>query len=334
MKKCPNCGRELHDEAIFCFNCMSEVNERQEINLAPKKRITFKAKIAAPVAAVVVGSAAVFGGYAYSNSADKNAAVEKSAPPAATTITTNTPTTTTLPPVTTVTTTTTTKQEPDKAALAADIAGGAALAEKKAAAVTTTTTAETVTEPVAEPEIEQDIPQENTEDTQQDEPAEPEYYSTDGASQMTLDLLDYVNPLREKYGLKPLHASGQLDQCLEKSLYQMDDYCQGVGNVYEHLSEVGLPNNSKIRQFTANNSCVSDYDEAYTELFTWLKNNASFGLSYGDNLINGLEDYTYLGVCFFHDDIVQERKDHMWNDPDNDEYESMPLYQCYVYVMK
>ena len=56
--------------------------------------------------------------------------------------------------------------------------------------------------------------------------------------------------------------------------------------------------------------------------------------SYGDDLINGLEDYTYLGVCFFHDDIVQERKDHMWNDPDNDEYESMPLYQCYVYVMK
>ena len=151
---------------------------------------------------------------------------------------------------------------------------------------------------------------------------------------MTLDLLDYVNPLREKYGLKPLRASGQLDECLQKSLYQMDDYCQGIGNVYEHLSEVGLPNNSKIRQFTANNSCVSDYDEAYTELFTWLKNNASFGLSYGDNLINGLEDYTYLGVCFFRDDIVQERKDHMWNDPDNGEYESMPLYQCYVYVMK
>jgi len=188
-----------------------------------------------------------------------------------------------------------------------------------------------VTEPVTEPEIQQDIPQENTEDTQQDE---PEYYSPDGASQMTLDLLDYVNPLREKYGLKPLRASGQLDECLQKSLYQMDDYCQGIGNVYEHLSEVGLPNNSKIRQFTANNSCVSDYDEAYTELFTWLKNNASFGLSYGDDLINGLEDYTYLGVCFFHDDIVQERKDHMWNDPDNDEYESMPLYQCYVYVMK
>ena len=74
--------------------------------------------------------------------------------------------------------------------------------------------------------------------------------------------------------------------------------------------------------------CIRD------RLFTWLKNNASFGLSYGDDLINGLEDYTYLGVCFFHDDIVQERKDHMWNDPDNGEYESMPLYQCYVYVMK
>lgn len=56
-----------------------------------------------------------------------------------------------------------------------------------------------------------------------------------------------------------------------KEPVSMDDYCQGIGDVYEHLSEVGLPNNSKIRQFTANNSCVSDYDEAYTELFTWLK---------------------------------------------------------------
>ena len=331
MKKCPNCGRELHDDAIFCFGCMSEINQRKDIELRTQKKVTIRPKLAAPIAAVVMGSAAVFGGLAYNSSVHKNTAVQKDdIPPQPTTTVT-----TTLPPATTTTAaTTTTKPEPDKSALASDIAEGAALAESKAAAVTTTTTTEKVTEPVTEPEIKQDIPQENTEDTQHDEPVEPEYYSPDGASQMTLDLLDYVNPLREKYGLKPLRASGQLDECLQKSLYQMDDYCQGIGNVYEHLSEVGLPNNSKIRQFTANNSCVSDYDEAYTELFTWLKNNASFGLSYGDNLINGLEDYTYLGVCFFHDDIVQERKDHMWNDPDNDEYESMPLYQCYVYVMK
>lgn len=95
---------------------------------------------------------------------------------------------------------------------------------------------------------------------------------------MTLDLLDYVNPLREKYGLKPLRASGQLDECLQKSLYQMDDYCQGIGDVYEHLSEVGLPNNSKIRQFTANNSCVSDYDDKIHRAVYLVKNNASFGL--------------------------------------------------------
>lgn len=328
MKKCPNCGRELHDEAIFCFNCMSEVNERQEINLAPKKRITFKAKIAAPVAAVVVGSAAVFGGYAYSNSADKNAAVEKSAPPAATTITTNAPTTTTLPPATTVTTTTTTKQEPDKAALAADIAGGAALAEKKAAAVTTTTTAETVTEPVAEPEIEQDIPQENTEDTQQNEPAEPEYYSSDGASQMTLDLLDYVNPLREKYGLKPLHASGQLDQCLEKSLYQMDDASLGLGDPYEHLADVGLPTDSKLRGFYGDCSSSNDYDEAYSYLLNQIKKNINFGNYYGDDMAHGMEDYTYVGVCFFHD---QNNFDYFskHGEPDN----ASP-YQCYVWLMK
>lgn len=334
MKKCPNCGRILHDDSIFCFGCMSEINKRQEIVLATPKKVFLKAKITMPIIAVALVSATVFGVYTYNNNSDKTTAVKKSTPRSTAIVTTNTPVTTTLPPVTTVMTTTTKKREPDKAALASDIAEGAALAESKAAAVTTTTTTEKVTEPVTEPEIQQDIPQENTEDTQQNEPVEPEYYSPDCASQMTLDLLDYVNPLREKYGLPPFHASGQFDQLLEKSIYIMDDYCQGIGNVYEHLSEVGLPNNSKIRQFTANNSCVSDYDEAYTELFTWLKNNASFGLSYGDNLINGLEDYTYLGVCFFHDDIVQERKDHMWNDPDNGEYESMPLYQCYVYVMK
>ena len=84
---------------------------------------------------------------------------------------------------------------------------------------------------------------------------------------MTLDLLDYVNPLREKYRLEPLRASGQLDECLQKSLYQMDDYCQGVGDVYEHLSEVGLPNNSKIRQIrSCKQQLCSDYDKAYTEL--------------------------------------------------------------------
>ena len=305
MKKCPNCGRILHDDSIFCFGCMSEINKRQEIVLATPKKVFLKAKIATPIIAVALVSATVFGVYTYNNNSDKTTAVKKSTPQSTATVTTNTPVTTTLPPVTTVMTTTTKKREPDKSALASDIAEGAALAESKAAAITTTTT----TEKVTEPEIQQDIPQENTEDTQQDEPVEPEYYSPDGASQMTLDLLDYVNPLREKYGLKPLRASGQFDQLLEKSIYPMDDYCQGIG-------------------------CVSDYDGAYAELFTWLKNNASLGLSYGDNLINGLEDYTYLGVCFFHDDIVQERKDHMWNDPDNDEYESMPLYQCYVYVMK
>lgn len=323
MKKCPNCGRELHDEAIFCFGCMSEVNQRKEINLVPKKRITFKAKIAAPIAAVVLGSGAVFGVYAYNGSADKNAALEKSAP-AATTIATEPPVTATQPPVTTVTTTTTPKQEPDKAALASDIAGGAALAEEKAAAVTTTTTTEAVTEPVAEP----DIPQENTEQTQQDEPAEPEYYSADGASQMTLDLLEYVNPLREKYGLKPLHASGQFDECLQKSLYQMDDAHLGLGDPYEYLADVGLPTDSKLRGFYADCSSSNDYDEAYSYLLSQIKKNINFGNYYGDDMAHGMEDYTYVGVCFFHD---QNNYDYFskHGEPDN----ASP-YQCYVWLMK
>lgn len=44
MKKCPNCGRILHDDSIFCFGCMSEINKRQEIVLATPKKSVFKSK--------------------------------------------------------------------------------------------------------------------------------------------------------------------------------------------------------------------------------------------------------------------------------------------------
>lgn len=328
MKKCPNCGRILHDDSIFCFGCMSEINKRQEIILATPKKVFLKAKITTPIIAVALVSATVFGVYTYNNNSDKTTAVKKSTPRSTATVTTNTPVTTTLPPVTTVMTTTTKKREPDKAALASDIAEGATLAESKAAAVTTTTTTEKVTEPVTEPEIQQDIPQENTEDTQQDEPVEPEYYSPDGASQMTLDLLDYVNPLREKYGLKPLRASGQLDECLQKSLYQMDDASLGLGDPYKYLADVGLPTNSKLRGFYGDCSSSNDYDEAYSYLLNQIKKNINFGNYYGDDMAHGMEDYTYVGVCFFHD---QNNYDYFNK---HGEPQNASPYQCYVWLMK
>ena len=43
MKKCPNCGRILHDDSIFCFGCMSEINKRQEIVLATPKKVFLSA---------------------------------------------------------------------------------------------------------------------------------------------------------------------------------------------------------------------------------------------------------------------------------------------------
>lgn len=52
MKKCPNCGRILHDDSIFCFGCMSEINKRQEIVLATPKKVFLKAKITTPIIAV------------------------------------------------------------------------------------------------------------------------------------------------------------------------------------------------------------------------------------------------------------------------------------------
>ena len=117
MKKCPNCGRILHDDSIFCFGCMSEINKRQEIVLATHKKVFLKAKITTPIIAVALVSATVFGVYTYNNNSDKTTAVKKSTPRSTATVTTNTPVTTTLPPVTTVMTTTTKKREPDKSAL-------------------------------------------------------------------------------------------------------------------------------------------------------------------------------------------------------------------------
>ncbi len=329
MKKCPNCGRDLHDDAIFCFGCMSELNERKEIPLISQRKITVRSKIVVP-AAIAVCFVTGFGVYAYDSNADKAATVEKSPIQTQTvTVQTTVPVTTTAAPVTTSVTTTTTRPEPDKSAIASDMAAGASLAQSKAAEVTTTTTTTAEEEPQPQEEdvnIQQEVIQNG--------PAEPEYLSPDGASQMTLDLLDYVNPQREQCGLPPFHASGQFDQLLEKSTFLTDDNFTGIGDTHEHLSEVGLPSSCKIRQFTSKDSYLSDYDEAYAELLNWLKDHANFGLSYGDDLIHGLEDYTYLGVYFFHDEKAQERKDHMQNGPYNDEYESMPLYQCYVYVMK
>lgn len=54
MKKCPNCGRILHDDSIFCFGCMSEINKRQEIVLATPKKVFLKAKITTPIIAGAV----------------------------------------------------------------------------------------------------------------------------------------------------------------------------------------------------------------------------------------------------------------------------------------
>ena len=41
MKKCPNCGRILHDDSIFCFGCMSE--EARNSSRYPQKSV-FKSK--------------------------------------------------------------------------------------------------------------------------------------------------------------------------------------------------------------------------------------------------------------------------------------------------
>lgn len=328
MKKCPNCGRELHDDAIFCFGCMSEINQRKDIELRTQKKVTIRPKLAAPIAAVVMGSAAVFGVFAYNNSDQKNTAVQKDdiPPQPTTTVTTSTPVTTTLPPATTTTAaTTTTKPEPDKSALASDIAEGAKAAEGKATAVTTvTTTAAEEKKPSENEEPDEHDNNANTNNnvssnnttTQYTPPtatqtttAEPTYYSADGAIQSTLDFLAVINPEREKNKVNLYRASGQLDSVLANSL---GDYHIGIYTITQALPELieknlekyGLPSDASVEQIEHFTTDSTDYNTAYSQYIAHLQEvkNYSVMLNYTYMGISKSQtDYMYVGTCFYPD---------------------------------
>ena len=325
MKKCPNCGRELHDDAIFCFGCMSEINQRKDIELRTQKRVTIRPKVAAPIAAAVMGSAAVFGVFAYNNSDQKNTAVQKDIPPQpTTTVTTSTPVTTTLPPATTTTSATTSaKPEPDKSALASDIAEGAKVAEGKATAVTTVATAEEETPSENEGSDEHDnnantnnngssgntTTQYTPPTTTQATTAEPTYYSADGAAQSTLDFLAVINPEREKNKVNKYRASGQLDSVLANSL---GDYHITIYTVTEALPELieknlekyGLPSDASVEQIDHFISDSTDYNTAYSQYLAHLQDvkNYSVMVNYSYmGVAKSQTDYMYVGTCFYQD---------------------------------
>lgn len=148
---------------------------------------------------------------------------------------------------------------------------------------------------------------------------------------MTLDYLDYINPQREKYGLPPLRACGKLEKCIKKSMIEFAVDQTGPADLYDHLEEVGLPSSSKLLHFTQCSSMQTDYNGAFQDCLKTLKNDATFGIVNGDDLIHGCEDYTYLAAYFYYDEKNVYYYTHI--SPEEQEGGLTP-YKVAVYLMK
>lgn len=309
MRICPHCGSELHDDSTFCFACMSIVNERKEILI----KVNTSRKRAIPMVCVAVAIIAASSVLAVVSK--KNNAVETKTPEPAKAVTTSA-TVTTIPQTTTAATTTvpTTTTAPAPTADEIDkISGGLRQASTGTAGTTTTTT----TLP------EETQPEENNGENQPDEnnvqqedntaPAEPEpsYYSEDGAEEMTIYYLKYINNNRESYGLKPFRACGQLDKAVLDSLHAEKDtatttHIELTSDPYSELANVGLPLNSEI---TFVYGWGFHYDEGQDPLKKCLEAlHQDFpNDNFNDNdLAHGMNDYTYLSVVYYPDPLMDK----------------------------
>ena len=302
MRTCPHCGSELHDDSTFCFACMSIVNERKEILI----KVNTSRKRAIPIVCVAVAIIAASSVFAVVSK--KNNAVETKTPEPAQAVTTSA-TVTTTPQTTTATTTTvptTTTTAPAPTADEIDKISGGIRQASTGTAGTTTTTAVSPEEPVqAQPE-ENNIQQEENTDN-----SEPSYYSEDGAEEMTIYYLKYINNIRESYGLKPFRACGQLDKAVLDSLHAEKDtatttHIELTSDPYSELANVGLPLNSEI---TFVYGWGFHYDEGQDPLKKCLEAlHQDFpNDNFNDNdLARGMNDYTYLSVVYYPDPLMDK----------------------------
>ena len=302
MRTCPHCGSELHDDSTFCFACMSIVNERKEMLI----KVNTSRKRTIPIVCVAVAIIAASSVFAVVSK--KNNAVETKTPEPAQAVTTSA-TVTTIPQTTTATTTTvptTTTTAPAPTADEIDKISGGIRQASTGTAGTTTTTAVSHEEPVqAQPEENNVQQEENTDNS------EPSYYSEDGAEEMTIYYLKYINNIRESYGLKPFRACGQLDKAVLDSLHAEKDtatttHMELTSDPYSELANVGLPLNSEI---TFVYGWGFHYDEGQDPLKKCLEAlHQDFpNDNFNDNdLARDMNDYTYLSVVYYPDPLMDK----------------------------
>ena len=310
MRTCPHCGSELHDDSTFCFACMSIVNEREEILI----KVNTSRKRTIPIVCVAVAIIAASSVFAVVSK--KNNAVETKTPEPAQAVTTSA-TVTTTPQTTTATTTTvptTTTTAPAPTADEIDkISGGIRQASTGTAGTTTMTTAQPEEPVQAQPEEQNDYQPNEAQQEVNTAPAEPEpsYYSEDGAEEMTIYYLKYINNIRESYGLKPFRACGQLDKAVLDSLHAEKDtatttHIELTSDPYSELANVGFPLNSEI---TFVYGWGFHYDEGQDPLKKCLEAlHQDFpNDNFNDNdLAHGMNDYTYLSVVYYPDPLMDK----------------------------
>lgn len=302
MKKCPKCGAELHDESIFCFACMSELNDRREIALNTNIPKT-KRNAAIISAAVVTAISAVIFGINKNNGAVAVSSAESKASTSVSGLVSETAATTTTTAITSSITqsTTTTTTTPTTTSSATST-------------TTTTTTAAPETEPEEyweepdpEPEPEPD-PEPSPKPEPEPEP-EPEYYSPEGATDATLAYLEYINPIREKYGAPPFRACGQLDQAVLLSRQEKEGWGELYTDPYEQLENVGLPLNVEITMVQGwAFDLVKNSEDPDEKCIQVIKDEFREGYDFAPTmqLSHDLKDYTYLSVVTYPDRVLQQ----------------------------
>jgi PREDICTED: hypothetical protein len=290
---------------------MSIVNERKEILI----KVNTSRKRAIPMVCVAVAIIAASSVLAVVSK--KNNAVETKTPEPAKAVTTSA-TVTTIPQTTTAATTTvpTTTTAPAPTADEIDkISGGLRQASTGTAGTTTTAAALPVEQEViqVQPEEQNDYQPNEAQQEENTAPAEPEpsYFSEDGAEEMTIYYLKYINNIRESYGLKPFRACGQLDKAVLDSLHAEKDtatttHIELTSDPYSELANVGLPLNSEI---TFVYGWGFHYDEGQDPLKKCLEAlHQDFpNDNFNDNdLAHGMNDYTYLSVVYYPDPLMDK----------------------------
>ena len=155
-------------------------------------------------------------------------------------------------------------------------------------------------------EQEEQTPDETQGSDDEPSPSEPEYFTEDGASDMTIYYLNYINKQRESSGLPPFHASGQLDKAVLDSLHVERGWGELASDPYSKLSDVGLPSSCEITMVYGWAFHYDTGEDPLKKCLDALHRDFPHDDFNGSDLVHGMRDYTYLSVVYYPDSVLDK----------------------------